>query len=161
VESWVSFTLGDGVDNLTALGNYAHTLTGNAKANYITGSNGNDVIDGGAGGDTIVVGTGANKLTGGTGQDLFVFGKAADHDNVITDFHVGEDMLDLRGAVKDAGYTGADALADHVLNVAQVGADVVFALDPDGSGSGAGHVLVTLQNTQAALIKAGVDYLWH
>jgi Ca2+-binding RTX toxin-like protein len=161
VSAWGDFTLGDGVDNLSAAGNYAHRLIGNAKANFITGSNGNDVIDGGAGHDTIVVGTGANKLTGGSGQDLFVFGKAADHDNVITDFHVGEDMLDLRGAVKDAGYTGTNALADHVLSVTQVGADAVIGIDADGTGPGAGHVLATLQQTQANLLKAGVDYLWH
>jgi Ca2+-binding RTX toxin-like protein len=161
VSAWGNFTLGDGVDNLSALGSYAHQLTGNAKANYITGSNGNDVIDGGAGGDTLAVGTGANKLTGGTGHDLFVFGKAADHDNVITDFHLGEDMLDLRGAVKDAGYAGSNALADHVLSVSQVGADAVIAIDADGSGPGAGHNLVTLQNVQASQLKAGIDYLWH
>jgi Ca2+-binding RTX toxin-like protein len=161
VSSWGNFTLGDGVDNLAAQGSYAHTLTGNAKANLITGSDGNDTISGGAGGDTIVVGTGANKLTGGTGQDLFVFGKAADHDNVITDFHAGEDMLDLRGALTDAGYHGTDPLAEHVLLVAQHGADAVLTLDPDGSGNGAGHALVTLQGVQAAQLKAGVDYLWH
>jgi Ca2+-binding RTX toxin-like protein len=162
VSSWApAYTLADGVDNLTLEGSYAHQVTGNAKANYIVGGDGKDVIDGGAGNDTLVVGTGANKLTGGTGQDLFVFGKAADHDNVITDFHLGEDMLDLRAAVKDAGYTGANAVADHVLSVAQVGANAVITIDPDGNGNAAGHVLATLNGVQAAQLKAGIDYLWH
>jgi hypothetical protein len=63
--------------------------------------------------------------------------------------------------VKDAGYTGTIALADHVLSVTQVGADAVIAIDPDGNGAGAAHTLVTLQNAQASLLKASVDYLWH
>jgi 5'-nucleotidase / UDP-sugar diphosphatase len=103
---------------------------------------------------------GNDTLTGGAGQELFVFSTAAEHGSVITDFHLGEDMLDLRGAVADAGYRGADALADHVLHVAQQGLDTVISLDPHGTGAGA-HDLVTLHGVQASQLKAGTDFLWH
>jgi Ca2+-binding RTX toxin-like protein len=160
VSTWGNFALGEGVDNLAAQGAYAHTLSGNGRANVITGSDGADTIDAGAGNDTLIGGGGANRLTGGAGQDLFVFAKASEHGGVIADFHLGEDMLDLRGAVADAGYRGADALADHVLHVAQQGLDTVISLDPHGSGAGA-HDLVTLHGVQASQLKPGTDFLWH
>jgi Ca-dependent carbohydrate-binding module xylan-binding len=110
---------------------------------------------------SVAVGTDASKLAATAGNDMFVFDKAAAHDNVITGFQVGEDVLDLRGALKDAGYTGANALTDHVLEITQVGDHAVIGIDADGNASGAGHTLVTLEAVQAAQLKAGVDYLWH
>jgi Ca2+-binding RTX toxin-like protein len=153
----VHYTLAAGVNNLQLQGNYAHVATGNGLANYITGSDGNDTIHGGGGNDTIAVGTGANTLTGGGQHDLFVFSKAADHGNVVTDFHVGQDMLDLRAMMKDAGYTGADPIADHTLSLTQHGADTSIDLTVHG----ASHTVVTLQNVAANALHAGQDYLGH
>jgi hypothetical protein len=110
--------------------------------------------------NTVQVGTAAADLASTSSHDMFVFGKAAAHDDVITGFQTGEDMLDLRGAVADAGYTGKDAVADHVLNIAQAGADAVVAIDPDGTGPGAGHVLATLAGVDASQLHAGSDYFW-
>lgn len=154
----VNYTLAAGVDNLQLQGTYAHTAAGNGRANYIVGSDGNDTINGGGGDDTIVVGTGANKITGGGGQhELFVFSKAADHGNVITDFHAGSDMLDLRAMMKDAGYAGADPIADHTLQVSQHGADTTIDLAVNGTS----HTVVTLQNVLASSLHPGQDYIWH
>ncbi|MDB5407307.1 MAG: hypothetical protein JWL84_2219, partial [Rhodospirillales bacterium] len=151
------YTLAAGVNNLTLTGNNAHNVSGNGQANYITGSDGNDTINGGGGNSTIAVGTGANTLTGGGQHDLFVFSKAADHSNVITDFHAGQDMLDLRALMKDAGYTGTDPLADHVLQLTQHGADTSIDLSVNGTS----HTVVTLQNVAVNALHAGQDYLWH
>jgi Ca2+-binding RTX toxin-like protein len=162
IATWLgTYTLANGVDNLTLEGNYAHNVIGNALANTIVGADGNDVIDGGTGGDMIIAGSGANKLTGGSGQDLFVFRSGAAHDNVVTDFHLGEDMLDLKAVVAASGYKGTDAIADHVLTIAQAGAEAVVSIDPDGSGAQAAHNVVTLQNVTASSLHAGHDFLWH
>ncbi|MBX6370082.1 MAG: type I secretion C-terminal target domain-containing protein, partial [Rhodospirillales bacterium] len=161
VSTWATrHTLADGVDNLVLQGNYAHDVRGNALANTIVGSDGNDVIDAGAGDDTIVAGSGANRLTGGAGHDLFVFRSGAARDNVITDFRVGEDMIDLAPVVAASGYAGVDALADRVLRVEQVGADAVISLDPDGTGAAPAHRLVTLKNVIASSLHDGHDFLW-
>jgi hypothetical protein len=104
----------------------------------------------------IVVGTDPGRLAGSDQPDLFVFEKAASHDTVIAGFDVGHDVLDLRGMLKDAGYAGSDPVADHVLQIAQHGADTVIALAQDG----AAHTVVTLQNVAAASLHAGEDYLW-
>jgi Ca2+-binding RTX toxin-like protein len=153
-----NYILAAGVDDLQLQGTYAHNATGNGLANYITGSDGNDTISGGGGNDTFVVGTGANKLTGGGGShELFVFSKAADHGNLVTDFHTGNDMLDFRAMMKDAIYTGADPIADHTLAVSQHGADTAIDLTIGGTA----HTVVTLQNVLASSLHAGQDYIWH
>jgi hypothetical protein len=104
----------------------------------------------------IVAGTDPSRLAGSLQPDLFVFETAASHDNVITGFDVGQDVLDLRGMLKDAGYAGGDPVADHVLQIAQHGADTVIAL----AQNGAAHTVVTLQNVAAASLHPGQDYLW-
>jgi Ca2+-binding RTX toxin-like protein len=160
--SAASYTLPTGIDDLTATGTGNHVLTGNAGNNYITGSNGSDAINGGTGNDTIVVGTGTNVLSGGGGHDTFVFPKAADHGNVVTDFTAGTDVLDLRGALTSANYHGTDPVADHVLNVAADGhGGTSISIDPDGTGPGAGHVVVTLQQVLPGALHANTDYIWH
>jgi Ca2+-binding RTX toxin-like protein len=54
VESFVSFTLGANVENLTLAGTNSINATGNALVNSIVGNAGANVINGGAGADTMV-----------------------------------------------------------------------------------------------------------
>jgi hypothetical protein len=161
LEALSSYTLPTGIADLTASGTGAQTLIGNAGNNYIQGNNASDVIIGGGGNDTIAVGTGANTITGGTaGHDLFVFSSVADHGNVITDFTLGQDELDLRGLVKSAGYTGHDPVADHVLQLVQSGTSTNVVIDPHGA-TGGGHTVVTLQHVVASSLTEGHDFIWH
>lgn len=89
VDSWVSYTLFNNVENLDLQGDAAIDGTGNALDNFIggngannvlTGGAGNDVFDGeggadtiygGADNDTINGGAGADSMIGGTGDDLY------------------------------------------------------------------------------------------
>jgi hypothetical protein len=71
----------------------------------MTGGNGNDTLNGGSGNDTLIGGAGRDNLTGGAGSDTFVFKSAAEAGNgtgasssnadLITDFQVGFDKIDL------------------------------------------------------------------
>jgi VCBS repeat-containing protein len=71
-----------------------------------------DSIDGGAGNDTLYSGIGSDTLTGGAGFDVFVFsGNDADED-IITDFALGEDSIDL-SAMTDVGYGNLDIVNDN------------------------------------------------
>jgi len=98
----------------------AGTLTGTPEADTLAGSSGNDTIyglggsdslSGGAGNDTLIAGDGNDTLyggavrdlmTGGAGADVFRFTSIAEstpgagHD-IITDFGLGLDKLDLSG----------------------------------------------------------------
>ena len=89
-------TLETGAGNITG--------TGNALDNTITGNEGNNTLTGGAGLDT---------LTGNGGVDTFVFGAGdtsavyAQRD-IITDFTLGTDKIDLSGIDANTLVAGMD-----------------------------------------------------
>jgi len=122
VISSVSYTLPTAVENLTlASGAGSINGTGNALDNVIIGNDGNNVLTGGAGNDI---------LTGGLGSDTFVFA-AGFGTNKITDFHVGEDILQFDHTI----FATASAALSHAADNAQgsavitVGADSVVVQD--------------------------------
>ncbi len=72
------------------------SLTGGAAADLIDGRAGNDLLRGEGGNDILLGGTGADTLFGGAGSDLFVL-MADGQADVIGDFQVGIDRIDLTG----------------------------------------------------------------
>jgi Ca2+-binding RTX toxin-like protein len=74
----VTATLAANVQNLTATGTTAVTLTGNTLNDVITANSAADKLVAGAGNDTLVSGTGIDTLTGGAGNDTFNVNNASD-----------------------------------------------------------------------------------
>jgi Ca2+-binding RTX toxin-like protein len=106
VESLVSLTLGDSLENLILLGfapldnpingtgnELDNTITGNDSKNILSGKQGNDALLGGGGDDRLVGGIGEDILTGGDGADAFYRWRSGTGVDTITDFQVGEDKL--------------------------------------------------------------------
>jgi len=99
VESYISYTLSDHVENLILL-TPGTTGTGNDLANRIIGSSGNDVLNGKGGND---------HLFGGAGDDVFVFERGNGTD-IVADFTVNDrerDSLRFVGYGEDAYLTNA------------------------------------------------------
>jgi Ca2+-binding RTX toxin-like protein len=111
------------VENLTG-SSYNDRLTGNSVANRLDGGSGNDTLSGGAGNDVLVGGAGIDvlaggagkdSLTGGTGNDFFDFnalselGLGSTARDVITDFTVGQDKIDLSTIDARSALTGDQA----------------------------------------------------
>jgi Ca2+-binding RTX toxin-like protein len=123
VEGDVNFTItgGSAGDTIVA-GGGADTINGGAGIDTIDGGAGADTINGGSGADNITGGAGADTLNGGAGADVYTVGvgsgidtidvtAATDIDKIVTDavssddyfdvtnFAVGNDLIDYNGAV--------------------------------------------------------------
>lgn len=68
--------------------NGAESLFGHAGNDVLVGSGGADLLDGGIGDDT---------LSGGADADTFRFNLVTGESDIISDFQVGEDVIDLSG----------------------------------------------------------------
>ncbi|NKW79073.1 calcium-binding protein [Rhodobacteraceae bacterium R_SAG7] len=132
-------TGGGGRDKLNGgVGN--DVLSGNAGRDKLVGGTGNDTLSGGADDDVLRGGTGDDVLTGGAGADVFKF-RANDHTNVITDFEVGVDHIEvLKGA---RGMRGVD--------FEQIGDDVAVYF---------GNVTVIVQDTTVELMDDSDNFLF-
>ena len=120
----------ESVENLIGTAN-SDQLYGNDEANRIVGGAGrdviegrgdSDVIEGGLGFDTIRGDAGNDTLTGGGDADSFVFTDGWGEDT-ITDFALGEDILDLTGV------SGLDSLSQLSFSETAQGARVAVGTD--------------------------------
>jgi len=105
VQSDVTFTLGDFLENLTLLSTGAVNGTGNALANVLTGNTANNTLAGLAGNDTLNGAAGNDTLTGAAGKDTI----DGDEGKDILSGGAGSDDL-YGGAGQDTlnGNAGAD-----------------------------------------------------
>jgi len=105
VTSLAAYTLPDNVEFLSFSGTGPFAGDGNALGNGISG---------GSGADTLSGGLGVDSLTGAGGADVFLFRTVAEAGtgaarDVITDFAVGTDRIDLRAIDADPLTTGDQA----------------------------------------------------
>ncbi|MDD1443651.1 discoidin domain-containing protein, partial [Dolichospermum sp. ST_sed3] len=100
VRSYITYTLGNNLENLTLLGGsnfnakgneLNNTLLGNNGNNNLSGGAGNDVLDGGAGNDVLDGGAGNDTAQGGLGNDTYTLSSAGDV--VIENANEGTDIV--------------------------------------------------------------------
>jgi Ca2+-binding RTX toxin-like protein len=92
VETTLSYTLTDFVENLTLKGIGNLTGTGNGLANIITGTSGNNVLSGLDGADTLYGAAGADRVDGGLGIDQMIGGIG---DDVYVQDHLNDVITEL------------------------------------------------------------------
>lgn len=78
VQSSITYTLGNNVENLTLTGTAAINGIGNALNNILIGNNANNILNGGAGNDRLDGGLGSDTMVGGTGDDIYVVSQVGD-----------------------------------------------------------------------------------
>jgi len=108
-------------------------INGLGGDDVITGSWGDDMILGGPGNDTLDGGGGDDWLWGNSGSDTFVLNEAG---ATVVDFTIGEDMIDMGGAV----YELVDGGDDTIIVVG--GEDFATLLNVDAGELGAADYLV-------------------
>ncbi|MBZ6078783.1 hypothetical protein [Microvirga puerhi] len=159
----VSQNLWDDVENLTAIGSAAVTLSGNNLGNTITGNAGKNIIKGEAGNDKLNGKAGIDTLYGGAGKDVFVFNTALNKKtnlDKIVDFNAKDDTLWLDNAVfkklgkgtelkpgklNKAFFTIGDHAKDKNDYLIYDTKKGVLSYDADGSGKGKAVEITTLK----------------
>lgn len=127
VQSSVTYTLGNNVENLTLTGTSGNKATGNSLDNILIGNSGANTLTGNAGNDTLVGGAGADTMVGGTGDDTYVVDNASD--KVTESSNQGTDTVNsnrtytLAANVEALVLTGMSAIngTDNTLNSLLIG----------------------------------------
>ena len=104
VQSSVTLTLANNLENLSLTGASLINGTGNALDNLLTGNTAANVLTGAAGNDTLNGGAGADTLIGGTGADLYHFNAGHGIDTIQeNDATLGvKDAVQFVGTIKQA-----------------------------------------------------------
>jgi Ca2+-binding RTX toxin-like protein len=169
VQSSVSFTLGDNVENLTLTGTSLANGTGNALNNVLIGNAAANILSGGLGNDTLTGMGGNDTMTGGAGADHFVWNTATGNGiDTITDYNnIGGtsaqgDVLEFHGLLTSTGtftYLGAAAFtgsgSDH--SEARVQGSQVLV---DVNGDGTADIVFNLTGLHDASQLTAADFLW-
>lgn len=117
VQSSISFTLGNLVENLTLTGTAALDGTGNSLKNTLIGNNSANVLEGQAGDDSLLGQGGADVLRGGLGNDKLTGGRGAD---VMTGGEGADAFIfDIGSSYRQAAM-GKDIIRDFVVGVDQI-----------------------------------------
>ena len=141
--------------------NSGQTLYGDSTNSTIIGTDGDDIIYGGDGNDILYGGAGNDKLYGGAGDDILIGGKGNDtlyggegHDtfkwqqgdygkDVIKDFNIHEDKIDLTELLE-----GIKGNFSDFVNVSDNGGDAIITINTEGlhQGGSATEVQITVEN---------------
>ncbi|RYF83156.1 MAG: VWA domain-containing protein, partial [Comamonadaceae bacterium] len=112
-------------------GNGDDQLFGGDGADRLEGGAGNDTLNGGTGNDILIGGTGNDTLTGGANADIFRWLAGDGGNDVITDFALGVDKIDLRDMLA--------VVPDYQITITQGGGNSVLTVAND-----AGSTLTTI-----------------
>ncbi|WNF16728.1 FG-GAP-like repeat-containing protein [Microcystis aeruginosa] len=158
VQSSVTYTLGNNLENVTLTGTTNINGTGNTLNNVITGNSGNNILNGSDGNDTLIGGTGNDTLTGGAGGDQFTFNNRNEGIDTITDFLSSQgDKITVSAAGFGSGLAAGVAItaAQFVLGTTALNASnrLIYNtitgrlfFDGDGTGTLAAIQIATLSS---------------
>jgi len=119
VDSKITLTLGDNLENLRLVGNAAIGGVGNDLGNVMIGNEGNNTLQGNRGDDTLDGCGGNDRLLGGTGNDFLDGGLGNDW------LDGGSGMDRMVGGSGNDGYV-VDTLDDAVMESAGGGTDTIY-----------------------------------
>ncbi|WPE82331.1 putative Ig domain-containing protein [Acinetobacter baumannii] len=143
VQSSITYTLGNEVENLTLTGTTAINATGNTLNNTLIGNSAVNTLTGGAGDDYLDGGTGADKLLGGTGNDTYIVDNTSD---VVTE-NTNEGIDTVRSSV-------TLTLSNNLEHLTLTGTTAI-----NGTGNALNNILIGNSAVNTLTGAAGDDYL--
>ena len=144
VESSVTFSLGNHLENLTLTGAADINGTGNELANSLIGNSGANILNGGAGNDILDGGAGVDTLVGGNGNDTYYVDESLD---VIDE---QGPATDIDSVIASASYT----LSANLENLTLSGSANI-----NGTGNALNNTIIGNDGNNAIDGGAGVDIL--
>lgn len=152
VESGITYTLTDSVENLVLIGTADIDGSGNELDNTLVGNDGNNRLFGDPGNDILLADGGNDLLDGGDGADTMVGG--ADDDTYVVD-NLGDLVIEHFNAGVDSVESGISyALAANVENLILAGVDAI-----DGTGNELDNVITGSTANNILDGAAGADVM--
>jgi len=155
---------GEGADTLIG-GNGNDTLDGGNGFDSLIGGDGNDRITGIGGADTLIGGLGSDTLTGGNGNDRFVYNNPNEGGDLIADFNISQDFIQVSSAGFGGGLTTVGGTLTPSLFATVEGGTAKFiysagvlSFDSDLANSG-GLVTIATLNLSPALTAARIEVI--
>jgi len=152
---------GEGADTLIG-GNGNDTLDGGNGFDSLIGGDGNDRITGIGGADTLIGGLGSDTLNGANGNDRFVYNNPNEGGDLIADFNISQDFIQVSNGGFGGGLTTVGGTLDPSLFGATAGGAVRFVysggvlqFDTD-AGAGVSLVTIATLNLSPALTAARI-----
>ncbi|UFQ96574.1 retention module-containing protein [Pseudomonas wenzhouensis] len=134
------------------------TLQGTTGNDVLAGGSGNNILVGGNGDDILIGGAGDDTLTGGSGKDTFVWKQGDIGHDIITDFSVGQDKIDLSDLFKDL--TEAENLTQYLRVSDSDPSKLEISTDGNFATGGAADITITFSNgVMADSLIAGNDLI--
>jgi VCBS repeat-containing protein len=161
VQSSITYTLTDNVENLTLTGTQALNGTGNQLSNVITGNDADNTLLGLGGNDSLVGNGGNDRLDGGQGADI-MRGGAGD------DVYIVDNALDSITENAGEGLDRVESSASHTLganidNLLLTGTNAINGTGNDLAneiaGNDAGNVLNGAGGNDTLIGNGGADSL--
>ena len=169
VRSWIGYTLGNNLEDLTLVGSanisatgnaLNNVLTGNGAANALAGDAGSDTLVGGAGNDTVFGGSGDDQIDVSVGNDTVRYTSALDGSDVINGFDGnatgGQDVLNLDSLFDSLGIAAASRAGRLSVDTHATSVDVRF--DADGNAANGFELTIATLNSADA-ITVGSDVI--
>ncbi len=170
VQSSISYTISDDIENLTLTGT-AISATGNSAVNILTGNNSSNTLDGGAGADTMIGGTGDDTYYVDDVGDVVSELASSGTDTVISTITYSLAALPAIEHVTLVGVAAIDATGNNLNNIltGNSAANTLnggLAADTMIGGDGndvyfvdsAGDVIVELANEGTETVNSSVTY---
>ncbi|VEP14708.1 putative Furin [Hyella patelloides LEGE 07179] len=136
-------------------------LTGGTERDSLHGGLGKDILVGNKGDDLLTGGLGADTLTGGAGSDRFIYGSTKEGGDLIKDFDLKHDLLDLHQLFdplkSNPEQSSIVSLLDQHMKFEQIGSNTAVKFSQNGSFENKDDftTLATLENISAD--DLGVD----
>ena len=108
VQTGLTYSLGDFVENLTLTGFGGVNGTGNGLKNVLTGNSAANTLNAGNGDDTLNGGAGADTLNGGNGKDTYIVDNAGD--TIVDTANTGIDLVQSSVTYSIASYAKVENL---------------------------------------------------